>query len=237
MPQSIITELNTYANPNKIPDMMRFFKTAKGEYGEGDLFLGISVPNIRKVVKKHFWNMSFDEIKEMLSSKYHEHRMFALLVLVAQYKSKRFSDDVKKEEIYQFYIAHTKQINNWDLIDVTCPHIVGVHLRDKERTILYEFANSDDLWRKRIAIISTFALINVYEYKDTLVIADILFHDSHDLIHKAVGWAIRNVGNKNREVMVEFLKPRYKTMPRTMLRYAIEKLPQEERQRYLKGLV
>lgn len=167
MKKEIVDELNTYADEKRIPDYMRFFKTEKGEYGYGDKFLGIKVPEIRKVVKNHFSTLSLDEVKEFLYSPYHEHRMFALLVLVFQYKSKRLTSDEKRQEIYEFYLSNTIQINNWDLIDVTCPHIIGVHLRNKKnRDILYKFASSKDLWKKRISIISTFALINesIYRY-------------------------------------------------------------------------
>ncbi len=163
--------------------------------------------------------------------------MFALLVLVYKYKTKRFTSDEQREEIFNFYIKNIRQINNWDLIDVTCPHIVGVHLLNKDRTILYKLAKSNDLWKKRISIVSTFAFINNKEYNDTLKIADILLHDKHDLIHKAVGWAIRNVGIKDLDTMLSFLNPRYKNMPRTMLRYSIEKLDEDLRQKYLKGLI
>jgi len=213
---------------------MRFFKTAKGDYGEGDIFLGIKVPDNRKVVKKYYKDISMEDVKTFLYSGYHEERLFALLILVAKYKK---SSQTQKEEIFNFYIKHIKQVNNWDLVDVTCYHIIGAHLLDKERTLLYTLANSDDLWQKRIAIVSTFAFINAGEFDDTFAIADILLHDKHDLIHKAVGWAIRNVGNKNLPKMLEFLNPRYKTMPRTMLRYAIEKLDENLRQAYLKGKV
>jgi 3-methyladenine DNA glycosylase AlkD len=234
MNQTIADELKSYANPAKIADYMRFFKTGKGDYGEGDQFLGIKVPDTRKVVKKYFRSMSLNEIQEFLYSPYHEHRMFALLVLVALYKSKRLDN---KATIYHFYINHTTQINNWDLIDVTCPHIVGTHLLDRDRSLLYHFARSNDLWQKRIAIISTFAFIKAGEFEDTFAIADILLEDRHDLIHKAVGWAIRNVGIQDLQSMLAFLNPRYKKMPRTMLRYAIEKLDEPLRQKYLKGLV
>lgn len=233
MKKAIVYELESYAN--KIADSMRFFKTGEGDYGEGDKFLGIKVPDTRKVVKKYFAQLSLKEIEEFLYSPFHEHRLFALLVLVAQYKSKKLTTNAQREAIYNFYITHTKQINNWDLVDVTTSHIVGVHLLDKERTLLYTFAHSDDLWKKRIAIVSTFAFINAREYEDTFAIADILLHDKHDLIHKAVGWAIRNVGNKDLDAMLEFLNPRYTKMPRTMLRYAIEKLDEELRLKYLKG--
>lgn len=232
MNQTIANEINYYANPAKIADYMRFFKTGKGEYGERDQFLGIKVPDTRKVVKKYYKSMSLNEIQEFLYSPYHEHRLFALLVLVTLYQSKQLDN---RATIYHFYLNHTAQINNWDLVDVTCPHIVGVHLLDRDRSLLYRFAKSNNLWEKRIAIISTFAFIKAGEFEDTFAIADILLHDTHDLIHKAVGWAIRNVGIQNLQTMLEFLNPRYKKMPRTMLRYAIEKLDEDLRQKYLKG--
>ncbi len=229
-----IKDLRSFAYPKKIPDYQRFFKTGKGEYGEGDLFLGIKVPDTRKVVNKYKFLLSIGDIEEILNSKYHEERMFALLTLVAKYQAKETSEE-KKQKIYDFYISHTDRINNWDLVDVTCPHIVGVHLLDRERKLLYDFAKSEDLWKKRIAIISTFTFINAGQYEDTLNISDILLQDSHDLIHKAVGWALRNVGNKDLETELNFLDSRYKTMPRTMLRYATEKFDEELRQAYLKG--
>ncbi|MEA2028775.1 MAG: DNA alkylation repair protein [Campylobacterota bacterium] len=263
MKHSVVNELKSYANSDKISDCMRFFKTGKGEYGEGDQFLGIKVPDIRKVVKKHYSSLSLNEIQEFLYSPYHEHRMFALLVLVALYQSKRFDNRLlpklgtgalapafgeakaitsnefweksNKATIYHFYINHTAQINNWDLIDVTCPHIVGVHLLNRDRSILYRFARSNHLWERRIAIITTFAFIKAGEFEDTFAIADILLKDTHDLIHKAVGWAIRTVGNKNLEAEIEYLNPRYKQMPRTMLRYAIEKFDEPLRLQYLRG--
>ena len=237
MNKQISNELNLYANKDKIADYMRFFKTGVGEYGEGDVFLGIKVPETRKVVKKYFLHMAFDDIKTFLYSKYHEHRLFALLVLVYQYQSKKFSDESKKKAIYKFYMKHNAQINNWDLIDVTCPHIVGAYLLNKDRKILYTMAKSDNLWQKRMAIISTFAFINAGQFDDALNIADILIQDKHDLIHKAVGWALRNIGNKDLQTELDYLKPRYKKMPRTMLRYAIEKFEEDLRQRYLKSMI
>lgn len=216
----------------------RFFKMQKDEYAFNDKFLGLKVPQVRELVKKHWTLLNFEDIKTFLHSKFHEKRLFALLILVNQYKSKRFSDENKKEEIYNFYLENKQHINNWDLIDVTAPHIIGVHLREKKnRDILYTLANSSSLWDRRLSIISTFALINNKQYEDTLKLAKILLNDKEDLIHKAVGWAIRNVGNKNENLMCEFLTTHYKNMPRTMLRYAIEKLPEELRQKYLKGLV
>jgi 3-methyladenine DNA glycosylase AlkD len=226
--------LREYARPEKVPDYLWFFKTGKGEYGEGDKFLGIRMPDIRKVVKDFRFELSDNDIEKLIYSKYHEERMFSLLYLVALYKSKR-TEEAGRERIFKFYISHVAQINNWDLVDVTCPHIVGAHLLDKNRDILYQFAKSDNLWKKRIAIISTFPFINVSDYKDTLKIAKILLNDEHDLIHKAVGWSLRNIGNMDLETELRFLKPRYKKMPRTMLRYAIEKFDEPLRQQFLKG--
>jgi len=236
MNQAIADELSSYATPDKIPDYMRFFKTGKGEYAEGDKFLGIKVPDTRKVVKKYFKTMSFDEIKAFLYSPYHEHRLFALLVLVAQYQSKDFED---KKAICGFYIKHIDQINNWDLVDVTAPHILGDYLlKDRKHIhLLYSFSHSSKLWRRRIAIISSFAFIKVNNIKLTLELVDyrLIDEEKHDLMHKAMGWAIRKVGDKDLQAMLDYLKPRYKKMPRTMLRYAIEKLDEPLRQAYLKG--
>jgi 3-methyladenine DNA glycosylase AlkD len=234
--EEALTLLHSLANIKKIPDYKRFFKTGIGEYGEGDEFLGINVPDIRTVVKKYHTKISLKQLKSILHSKFHEERMFALLTLVAKYKMKRNPSETK-DEIYNFYIDNKKQVNNWDLVDVTAPHIVGAHLLDKDRSILYELAKSESLWDKRISIISTFAFIKAHQFDDTLRIADLLLHDTHDLMHKAVGWAIRNVGNKNSETEIQFLKSRYKKMPRTMLRYAIEKLDEPLRQKYLKGVL
>lgn len=234
--QQAIQELRALANPAKIPDYKRFFKTGRGEYGEGDEFLGIKVPDIRSVVKKFHPQLSLEDVKKIISSSFHEERMFALLLLVAKYKSKSNRQE-SKEQIYQFYLHHKKHINNWDLVDVTAPHIIGAYLLNKERDILYQLARSPVLWDRRIAIISTFAFINAQQFEDTLQIADILLQDEHDLIHKAVGWALRNVGIKDLPAELDFLKPRYHIMPRTMLRYAIEKFEEGLRKKYLLGTI
>ncbi len=235
MREDIAADLYALCDTTKIPDYQRFFKTGPGEYGEGDLFLGIKVPDIRKTVQKYFAQLSLAEVEPFLYSHYHEHRMFALLVLVYQYQNKKFVQ--QRESIFRFYVEHVKQINNWDLVDVTAPHIIGAYLQDKDPAMLYEWARSKDLWKKRIAVISTFTFIKAGEYQTSLDLCEILLHDGHDLIHKAVGWTLRTVGNKALEIETAFLKPRYKTMPRTMLRYAIEKFDEPTRQAYLKGLV
>lgn len=232
----ISNELQQQIDKKYMATYKGFFKTKKGQYSENDLFLGIRVPNLRKVVQKYFQKMTLQEIEKFLYSPYHEFRLFALLVLVAQYQHKSASLKTRSS-IYDFYMTHITQVNNWDLVDVTVPHVIGHYLFDKEKTILYEFANSSDLWLKRIAIVSTFYFIKQKSYADTLKIAQILFKDPHDLIHKAVGWAVRNVGNEDHDVMLDFLNKHYKEMPRTTLRYAIEKLDKPLRQQYLKGLV
>ena len=188
------------------------------------------MPEIRKVAKKYL-SLSIKDVEKLLKSKFHEHRMTALVIWTYQYPK---ADQKTKEDIYTTYLNNTKHINNWDLIDVTTPKIVGAHLFDKDRSILYTLAKSNDLWEKRISILATFWFITHNQFEDTLKIAEILLNDTHDLIHKAVGWALREVGKKDQAVEEKFLKQHYKTMPRTMLRYAIERFPEKLRQEYLK---
>lgn len=207
----------------------RFFKTGKGEYGEGDLFLGIRVPDIRSIVRKNK-DASFDEIAELFVSKYHEARLCAALLCIEHYKQEAKAG-------YEFYLNHIDAVNNWDLVDSSAPYIIGDYLLDKDKTLLYEFAKSENLWRRRIAIIATFTFIRANRFEDTLKISDILLNDEHDLIHKAVGWMLRELGKRDQKVLENFLKPRYKKMPRTMLRYAIEKFPKDLYQTYLEGKI
>lgn len=226
----IKTEMKCLENHGKAKILQAFFKTGKGEYAEGDKFLGLTSEQI-KIIAKQYKTLELKDIQKLLNSKTHEHRMVALRILTLQYKK-------NKDAIFNFYLKNTKNINNWDLIDVTCPHIVGKHLLNKDnksKDILYQLAKSNNLWEKRIAIISTYAFIKNNQFEDTLKISEILLNDSHDLIHKAVGWMLREVGNRNQEAEEQFLKQRCKTMPRTMLRYAIEKFPEDLRQKYLKG--
>ncbi len=207
-----------------------FFKTGKGQYGEGDKFIGLTVPDSRKIAKKYY-SLSFDEIKNLLYSEVHEERLIALLLLVHLYET----NENLREKIYKFYLNHTKQVNNWDLVDLSAPNIIGMWLLDKDRQVLYKFAKSKNLWQKRIAIVSTFTFIRYkQEFKDTLKISEILMKDSHDLIHKAVGWMLREVGKKNEHVLCKFLDKYYKIMPRTMLRYSIERLSNKQRKFYMK---
>lgn len=220
-------------NPAQAVILQRFFKTGKGEYGEGDIFYGIKVP-VQRSIAKLFKDLSLNDLKELINSKIHEERLIAAFILVDQYKR---GDNKKKKVIYNFYLKHRKGINNWDLVDLSAPKIVGAYLIDKEKDPLYKFAKSKDLWEKRISIISTQAFIREHYFEDTLKIAEILLNDKHDLIHKAVGWMLREVGNRDQKTEEEFLRKRYKTMPRTMLRYAIEKFPEKERKSYLEGKI
>ena len=240
-------ELSFYADFEKANLLQRFFKTGKGQYGEGDIFLGIIVPNTRKIAEKCV-KLSLSEIKKILYSKIHEERLCALLILVEKFSKLNKIDpsqtclrrQVKSQfdgakEIFSFYIKNAKQVNNWDLVDLSAPKIVGEYLLNKTNKILYRFAVSKNLWERRISIISTYTFIKNGQYKDTFRIAEILLKDKHDLIHKAVGWMLREVGKKNLAEEEKFLKKHYKEMPRTMLRYAIEKFSEEKRIKYLKG--
>lgn len=226
-------EIKSVSNPEKAKFLQRFFKTGKGEYAEGDIFLGIVVPVQRQIAKK-YKTLSFDDLQRLITSKYHEERLIALLILVERFKK---ADEKEKEEIVKFYLDNRKGINNWDLVDLSAPKILGEHLLDKDRNILYNFAKSNDLWEKRIAVLSTFTLIKNNDFNDAQKIYEVLITDKHDLIHKAVGWMLRELGKIDIKTEEEFLKKYYTTMPRTMLRYAIEIFPEKKRAAYLKGYV
>ena len=225
--------LRALANPEVAAHAARYFKTGPGEYGEGDKFLGLRVPQVRAVARAHR-EMPLAEVCKLLASEYHEERLCAALILVAQFQR---GDEKTRGAVYRAYVANLKYLNNWDLIDTSAPHIVGGWLQSHDRKQLYVWARSRDLWKRRIAIMSTFAFIRDGDFGDTLAIAEILLGDEHDLIHKAVGWMLREVGNVDRAAEEAFLKQHYKEMPRTMLRYAIEKFPEKRRQAYLKGRV
>lgn len=220
-------------NPEQAKILQRFFKTGKGEYGEGDIFLGIKVPVQRSIAKRYI-ELSFIDLQTLLNSKIHEERLIALIILTNKYKKAK-KDTMKKRQIFEFYLKNTNNINNWDLVDLSAPNIVGDFSSIDGDEIIRFLAKSKNLWEKRIAIVSTHAFIKKRIFGETLAIADILIQDEHDLIHKAVGWMLREVGKRNQEVLEIFLKDRYKTMPRTMLRYSIEKFPEEKRKAYLKG--
>ena len=227
-------EIRALANKEIAQHSLRFFKTDKGEYGHGDLFLGVRAPKIRLIAKKHI-DISITDMQILIRSKYHEERFLGLIILVNKYAKTK--DKKNRNQLYKIYVSSFKYINNWNLVDVTCPHVTGKHLIDKDRTILYKWAKSEDLWTKRIAMISTFYFIRKNDLDDTFKIADMLLQDEHDLIHKAVGWMLREAGKRDIKKEETFLKKHYKTMPRTMLRYSIEKFPETKRQKYLKGTI
>jgi len=227
-------EIRELANEEIAKHSLRFFKTSKGEYGYGDIFLGVRAPQIRLIAKKHI-DISIADMKTLIQSKYHEERFLGLIIMVNKYARTKDKKDIN--QLYKIYISSFKYINNWDLVDVTCPHVVGKHLIDKDRKILYKWAKSEDLWTKRIAMVSTFSFIRKNDLDDTFKIAEILLQDKHDLIHKAVGWMLREAGKRDIKKEEAFLKKHYKTMPRTMLRYSIEKFPENKRQKYLKGTI
>ena len=221
-------ELKLLGNDEKAKSLQRFFKTGPGQYGEGDVFLGITVPEQRKLARKYI-SLDFPGVQHLIKSPIHEYRLTGLLILVEQYKK---SHD--KQQIVDFYLAHTQYINNWDLVDLTAEPIIGSYLLDKDRSILYKLAQSELVWERRIAIVATFEFIKQQQYQDTFKIAQILLYDQHDLIHKAVGWMLKEIGKRiSQEVEEEFLRQYYKQMPRTMLRYAIEKFSDEKKKRYM----
>jgi 3-methyladenine DNA glycosylase AlkD len=211
--------------------LQRFFKTGPGEYGEGDIFYGIVVPLQRSIAKK-YKDLALADIKVLLDSPVHEERLIGLMILVEQVKK---AGELKRKEIFNFYHKNRKRINNWDLVDLTADRISGSYLFDKDKSILYRLAESDNIWERRIAVMSTFHFIKNNSFDDALGISEKLLNDKHDLIHKAVGWMLREIGNRDLNTEEGFLLKHYKNMPRTMLRYAIEKFPEPKRQAYLKG--
>ena len=231
--QEINQNLLSLADPDIAEHSLRFFRTAPGEYGFGDRFLGIRVPVIRQQVKR-YQTASLTTSSRLLKSDYHEIRLFALLLLVLQFSK---ADEKRQDKIYDIYLANTRYINNWDLVDSSAHKIVGAYLEDKDRAILQSLSQSSSLWERRIAIIATFHFIRINQFDDTLKIAEQLLHDQEDLIHKAVGWMLREIGKREKSIEISFLKKHYKTMPRTMLRYSIEKFSREERNNFLYGLV
>jgi 3-methyladenine DNA glycosylase AlkD len=230
--KQIMNTLRELSDSDIAAHSQRFFKTGKGEYGEGDRFLGIRVPTIRKYVRE-YRAISLEDTLKLLKSPYHEARLLALLILVAKYSSTDINTE--QQAIYRSYLSHTKFINNWDLVDCSAEHIVGAHLFFKDKQPIYRLVRSRSLWERRIGVMSTFHFIKREDFSDILAIAELLLHDQEDLIHKAVGWMLREVGKRNRNVEERFLVKHYKEMPRTMLRYAIEKLPEIERLAYLRG--
>jgi 3-methyladenine DNA glycosylase AlkD len=224
-------ELAAAADPERAKSSAWFFKTGKGQYGEGDRFIGISVPAQRRIALR-YRELPFTGIARLLASPIHEHRFVALEILVARYEAGATAD---REEVFQFYLSQTARINNWDLVDTSAPYIVGEHLRGSSKKLLTELARSSSIWERRIAIVSTLSLIKSGDLKTTFSISEMLLGDKHDLIHKAVGWALREAGKVDPETLTGFLQRHYNALPRTTLRYAIEKFPLEERKRLLTG--
>ena len=257
MKNVLLSSMLSKADPSQVSGLSRFFKTGPGQYGEGDKFLGIKVPVTREIVKGCWRDVGFDDLEECISSEYHEVRLAALLTLVEIFKhAKKYASPDHhatvtpdligglKQRCIDFYLSHTDYINNWDLVDLSCYPLLGEWLLDKDRTLLYDLARSGKtLWEQRIGIVSTMTFIRHGQLDDTFAIADILLHHPHDLIHKAVGWLLREAGKRDKAALEDYLQEtpdgeaalRYTTMPRTMLRYAIEKFPEPERQSYLNG--
>lgn len=224
-------ELGKASDAKRAKNLAWFFKTGKGEYGEGDRFCGITVPALRKIASR-YRDLKLSDLKKLLGSSIHEHRLAALLILVDQYKC---ADALARANIFDFYLANTRRINNWDLVDASARDIVGEHLVARPRAILYKLAKSPDLWERRIAIIATHAFIRRGDLTDTFSISELLLADKHDLIHKAVGWMLREAGKQSEPQLVCFLKTHYSAMPRTSLRYAIERMREAVRKRQLRG--
>lgn len=223
-------DLKALSNPERAKMSAGYFKTGKGEYGEGDVFLGLTVPQQRVIAKKYA-HADLSTIDTLMKSNIHEHRFTALEILVMKFET---AGEAERKEILDFYLKHTASVNNWDLVDTSAPYIVGEYLLDNDRAILHKLAKSKNIWERRIAIVATFAFIRNNDFKDTLKLSEILLTDSHDLIHKAVGWALREVGKKNQTEEENFLRKFYKQMPRTMLRYAIERFDAKKKIFYMK---
>jgi len=228
--EGVFSALKRSANPQKAKNLSRFFKTGVGEYGEGDKFLGIVVPIQRTIVKKFYSQITLNDVAELLHDPHHECRLTALLILVAKYKK---VPDEEREKIVKIYLDNTRFINNWDLVDLSARDIVGEYFFRRNKEILFKLTKSKSLWERRIAVLATFYFIAKNQFDDSLKIAEILLKDKHDLIHKAVGWMLREIGKRNQTVEEEFLKKYYKTMPRTMLRYAIERFDEKKRKFFM----
>lgn len=229
--ESLRARVRELADPEDAVFLQRYFKTGPGEYGEGDVFAGIRIPALRKLARENA-DLPLEEVAELLRSPVHEERLLALLILVRAHQR---GTAERRREIHDLYLAHARFVNNWDLVDSSAEHLVGAQLWEGDRSLLERLARSDSLWERRIAIIATFHFIRRGDFGDTLRIAEMLLGDRHDLIHKAVGWMLREVGKRDQPTEEAFLRAHHRTMPRTMLRYAIEKFPEPLRQAYLRG--
>lgn len=229
MSNNIREDIQRLGNPEKAKILSGFFKTGKGQYGEGDIFLGIPVPEQRKIAIKYS-DLPLKDLHKLLSNRIHEHRLIALLILIGRY---RREDKTGKRNIFNLYLKNTQYINNWDLVDLSAPNIIGDYLLTRDRSILYRLAQSENLWERRIAVISTFAFIKANQFDDTFLVAELLLHDRHDLIHKAAGWMLREIGKRDQQKEEIFLRKYAAVMPRTMLRYAVERFDSKKRLSYL----
>jgi len=229
--QLLLKNFNDFKNPQKAQILSRFFKTSPGQYGQGDLFLGIVVPLQRDLVKRFWDSLTLKETEKLLRSQYHEHRLTALLILVKKYQK---GDLILRQKIFDLYLKNTRFINNWDLVDLSAPNIVGTHLLDKPRSLLKTLARSDSLWERRISLLACLPLIKNHDFVDLLTLSQILISDSHDLIHKALGWMLREMGKVDQSILINYLDQFATKLPRTALRYSLEKLPETKRQFYLK---
>lgn len=229
MINAIQKDLKSLGSPKRAKALARFFKTGPGEYGEGDVFLGISVSDVRSVARRYM-NIRLEDVQSLLKSPMHECRLTALLILSEKFKKSNAED---QSNIYEFYLKNARRVNNWDLVDLSSHHIVGEYLQERKKDVLYDLAKSASLWERRISIIATYAFIRKNKFDETLKIAEMLLNDKHDLIHKAVGWMLREVGKRDQEAEERFLRKHHKTMPRTALRYAIEKFDQKKKKFYM----
>jgi 3-methyladenine DNA glycosylase AlkD len=229
--KTIQLRIRKLGSPKDAAILQWFFKTGPGDYGEGDIFVGVRVPVLRTLVKE-FEAADESTLHALLEAAVHEDRALALFILVRHFEK---GDEADRARIYRFYLDHTRRINNWDLVDLSAPQVVGGYLANRSRRPLYRLVRSKSLWERRIAILATFTFIRQGDFADTLALADLLLGDHEDLIHKAVGWMLREIGKRDLAVLEAFLKPRCNTMPRTMLRYAIEKFPEPKRQAYLRA--
>lgn len=225
-------DMKKLSSKKRASDMQKYFKTGEGEYGFGDVFIGVTMPNLRELAKK-YKEMSFEDLYKLLRSEIHEERMIALLIMVLNFEK----EEMLQRRIYEFYLKNTKYVNNWDLVDASADKIIGVYLIDKPKEVLYKLSKSKNIWERRISIISTYHFIKNDLFDDTLIIAEELIEDENDLIQKAVGWMLREVGKRNEKLEVEFLNKHYKNMGRTSLRYSIEKFPEKSRQAYMLGTI
>ncbi|MBN7809371.1 DNA alkylation repair protein [Algoriphagus sp. H41] len=233
--EQIIHSLQDRAIPEKAEFFPRFFKTGPGEYGEGDVFLGVKVPDQRRIAKEFYKDIPLGDLSELIQNPYHEVRLTALIALVYRYEKSKSEEE--RKELADFYLHHLEWVNNWDLVDTSCHPILGHFYWKKDKTLFHHMAGSHGLWRQRVAMISSLYWIKKGDFDDALALAEALIDHPHDLMHKAVGWMLREIGNRDLEVELDFLKKHYKAMPRTALRYAIEKFPEDLRQDFLKGSV